>query len=221
MSLYTIMGRLLVLFTAMPIHEFAHAWAADKMGDNTAKGMGRLNINPFSHLDLVGSFLILLTGFGWAKPVPVDTRNFKDRKKGMAITAIAGPLSNIIMAFICMIVFKVVLAIGLSSFSLDPNASIWFLIDMISVMVTTNIYIALFNLVPVPPLDGFNVLSFILPHKIYWKVMSKQRDISMIFLLIILFTPIVEVPLSIAASSIIGLMDTATGFVFNIATVVL
>ena len=95
-SLFTYLVRAMVLLTAIPIHECAHAWASNKLGDPTAKNLGRLTLNPLPHLDLIGSVLMLFTGFGWAKPVPVTTRNFKNVKKGMILTALAGPAANIL-----------------------------------------------------------------------------------------------------------------------------
>ena len=96
--LYQTTIRLVVLLTALPFHEFAHAWAADKLGDPTARYQGRLTLNPFKHLDLMGSLLMLVAGFGWAKPVPINPRNFKNPKTGMALSAAAGPLSNLLLA---------------------------------------------------------------------------------------------------------------------------
>ena len=95
------------MFAALPVHEYAHAFVADKLGDHTARYQGRLNINPFTHLDLIGSVALVLTGFGWAKPVPINPNNFRNRKVGMAISAAAGPISNLLMAFISVILFKV------------------------------------------------------------------------------------------------------------------
>ena len=99
--------NLLVLFIAFPVHEFAHAYAADKLGDHTARNYGRLTLNPKAHIDIMGAICMILIGFGWAKPVPVNPMNFKNPKVGMAITSFAGPLSNLIMAYIAMIIYKI------------------------------------------------------------------------------------------------------------------
>ena len=99
--------KALVLFTAVPVHECAHAWVAEKMGDDTGRKQGRITLNPFAHLTLWGSLMMILVGFGWGKPVMVDSRNFKNPKKGMVLTSLAGPASNFIMAFLSMIVYKV------------------------------------------------------------------------------------------------------------------
>ena len=100
-----ILSSLAVIFLTMPVHEFAHAWAATKLGDPTPKYYGRLSLNPFNHIDYMGALCIILFGFGWAKPVGINPRNFDNVKKGMALTALAGPLSNIILAFISMFVY--------------------------------------------------------------------------------------------------------------------
>ncbi len=153
-----LLARLIVLFVAMPIHEWAHAWSAHELGDDTPRWEGRLSLNPMAHLDFLGSLLILLTGFGWAKPVPVNPYRMRMAPRtGMAISAFAGPLSNLVVAMICALPFR----LGLlnvedvwGSFSL---AAIVFAIADIS------INLALFNLLPFYPLDGEKVLVGILP----------------------------------------------------------
>lgn len=212
MDLFQLMGRALVVFTSMPVHEFAHAWVANKLGDPTAKNLDRLDMNPFKHLDFVGTFLILFVGFGWAKPVPVNPNNFKEPKKGMALTALAGPVSNLILATICLTFWKILQSYAVFN-GVAGNSAIFFATDILLVMIMTNISLAVFNLFPIPPLDGWNILSFFIPAKYYVKVISKQRDISMIFMLIILFTPILNIPMSFLSSKIIGVLDFATGFV--------
>lgn len=138
----TIMIRALVLFTAMPVHECAHGWMADKLGDRTARSSGRLTLNPFAHLDLFGSILLLLVGVGWAKPVPVNPYYFDkvSQKAGIAITALAGPVSNILMALITMILAKLSWMLGLS-----------FLFTVFLTMCSINLGLAVFNLIPIHP----------------------------------------------------------------------
>jgi len=152
----TIMIRALVLFTAMPVHECAHGWMADKLGDHTARTSGRLTLNPFAHLDLFGSILLLLVGVGWAKPVPVNPYYFDkvSQKAGIAITALAGPVSNILMALITMILAKLSWMLGLS-----------FSFTVFLTMCSINLGLAVFNLIPIHPLDGSRVLSYFLPYK--------------------------------------------------------
>ena len=112
----TVLVRALVLFTAMPIHECAHGWVADKLGDHTARSQGRLTLNPFHHLDPFGSVLLLLAGVGWAKPVPVNPYYFHkiDRRAGMALTALAGPVSNLLMSIITLLIAKLLLLFGVN-----------------------------------------------------------------------------------------------------------
>ena len=109
MDLFTILARALVVFTSMPIHECAHAYAASRLGDDTAQRSGRLTLNPFSHLDPVGTLLILFAGFGWARPVPINPNNFKKPKRDMALSAMAGPASNLLLALFVLVIYRVAL----------------------------------------------------------------------------------------------------------------
>ena len=137
------MFSLIVAFTALPIHEFAHGFVADKLA-TTARYQGRLNINPFTHMDIIGTVCLVLTGFGWGKPVQINPRNFKNPKTGMAISAAAGPLSNIVMAFITLVLYKVVAYLP---FTNDVLSAVSF---MLSIMTTVNISLAIFNLISHP-----------------------------------------------------------------------
>ena len=166
MNWMTYFVRLIVVFAALPVHEYAHAFVADKLGDHTARYQGRLNINPFTHLDLIGSVALVLTGFGWAKPVPINPNNFRNRKVGMAISAAAGPISNLLMAFISVILFKV--------FYLIPgdNVVISALYSVFSIMAQVNVSLAIFNLIPIPPLDGSRISTLFLSERVYFKIMQ-------------------------------------------------
>ena len=179
-----------VVFCTLPVHEYAHALVATKMGDNTAKNHGRLTLNPMAHIDWIGALMILLVGFGYAKPVPVIARNFKNPKWGMALTALAGPMSNIIMAFVFLI--------GLNAVShfCDLNVTLWFAVYyFLYFAASVNISLAVFNLLPVPPLDGSRVLNAVLPAKYYFAIMKYERYI-VIGIFILLFTGILSTPLS-------------------------
>ena len=136
---------------ALSFHEFAHAWMASKCGDNTAARMGRLTLNPIAHLDLMGSMMILFVGFGWAKPVPVDYRNLNHPRKDIMKIAAAGPISNLLLAMIAGMLFRV-----LTGMSLLTGSTFQILIYY---FVQINITLAIFNLIPVAPLDGSQIFS--------------------------------------------------------------
>ena len=151
---------------ALSFHEFAHAWMASKCGDNTAARMGRLTLNPMAHLDVMGSMMILFVGFGWAKPVPVDGRNLENPRVDMMKVAAAGPLSNLLLAMLAGIVFRLLNGTGLLS------ESIYLLILYFTQI---NIALAVFNLIPVRPLDGSQIFSAYLMRKnpqLAWKIQS-------------------------------------------------
>ena len=163
--------RLAVLLICLPVHEFAHAWAAHKLGDNTAAGLGRLTLNPFVHLDVIGSAMILLMGFGWAKPVPVDARYFRQPKRDMAIVAFAGPLANIIMAIIMMSAAKIIIHTHHPGSSFPAVGAV----QVLSIMLSINLVLAVFNLLPIPPLDGSKLLGALLPEEQYFRIMHYER----------------------------------------------
>lgn len=173
---------------AITVHETAHGWVAKKYGDNTAKMLGRLTLNPLKHIDPVGTILLpgilLLTGtgfiFGWAKPVPVDARNFKNPRQDMAIVALAGPVSNLLMAVGWALIARVGVMINVD-FMTQPM--IYWGIAGISI----NLVLALINLIPIPPLDGSRVVSGILPNRWAWQY-NKLERYGFLILLLMLFT---------------------------------
>jgi Zn-dependent protease len=151
------------ILLALTVHECAHAWVANRMGDPTAKMLGRITLNPLKHLDPVGTLAFFLSGmFGWARPVPVNPRYFKNISKGMMVVALAGPLSNIMLAIIFAIIHMVFLLLGPSLMAGMPAVSKPLDI-MIVYSIQVNISLAIFNMIPVPPLDGSRVLSHLLP----------------------------------------------------------
>jgi Zn-dependent protease len=165
------LGRVIALVVALSFHEFAHAFAAYRLGDTTAQRAGRLTLNPLAHLDPIGSLMMLLVGFGWAKPVPVNPYNLRGNKlRGMAITAAAGPISNILQAFVFALPFRFGLldfewgAIyrgTLNSGQFLPSPEL-----VLSLLVWINLLLAVFNMIPLGPLDGMKVLLGVLPQQL-------------------------------------------------------
>ncbi len=192
-------SRLFVVFCTMPIHEYAHALIATKLGDQTPRLAGRLTLNPMAHISPMGAIMIFLFGFGYAKPVSVNPRNFKDSKKGMALTAIAGPISNLIMGFI-FIVLAVVYANLSHAETILYNAIFSFLLFA----GTINVNLAVFNLLPIPPLDGSRILQLLIPAKYYYKFLEYERYI-VILVFILIATGVLSGPLSEISYFIIDL----------------
>ena len=176
--IYYILSALAVLVT-LTIHEFCHGYTAYKLGDDTAKSMGRLTLNPIKHLDPIGAICMVLFHFGWAKPVPIDPRNFKNPKKGFAIVALAGPLSNLIFAFVFAFLY-----LFLNFAFTSANFTSGFLFNVayntllfVYIFHVVNVGIAIFNLIPIPPLDGSRLLNVVLPQKMYFRIMRYERQI--------------------------------------------
>ena len=205
-----------VILLALTFHEVSHGYAAYRMGDSTAKNFGRLSLNPLKHLDIVGALCMLVFHFGWAKPVPINSRNFKNPRKGMAITALAGPVSNFILAFISLLLFYICAAL----LELIPTESdlpdflckfIAYTLLFFQYGTILNVSLGLFNMIPVPPLDGSRVLYVFLPPKYYFGVMKYERYISLA-LFALLYIGVLDAPLSFLVGKIISGME----FIINL-----
>lgn len=175
------------LFLALSVHEFSHGYAAYKMGDPTAKNYGRLSLNPMAHFDLIGSLCLLIFHFGWAKPVPINSNNFRDRKKGIIIVSLAGPLSNFTVAILSTLIYG--LYIRFTYYS-----GIWWVYligEMIRNCILLNIGLMIFNLIPIPPLDGSKVLMEFLPYKAR-RFMYEIERYSFLILILLMNTTIMQ-----------------------------
>ena len=187
-------GQILPALCCITLHELSHGFVAWKLGDDTAKKAGRLSLNPLRHIDIMGLLMMALLRFGWAKPVPVNMYHFKHPKRGMAITAAAGPVSNFLLAFLLLLAFGLLWPLLLGS--------TWgeLLLYFFYVTAYLSVYLGLFNLLPLPPLDGAKIFFAFLPDKSYEKLMRYERYGMLAFVLIIFLLNRLEVnPLYTAA----------------------
>ncbi len=200
------------VFLSLSIHEFAHGFAAYKLGDNTAKSMGRLNLSPMSHLDPIGAVCLFLFGFGWAKPVPVNPGNFKigKRKSGMVWTSLAGPVSNLLVAFVAVFMLNLIYLIPVNSEVMGTVLSV--VATMMYILISMNIGLAVFNFIPIPPLDGSKILSAVLPPRIYFRLMQYEQY-GFIALIILINLPIFSMFLNTVSNWILSFYFWITGLI--------
>ena len=168
-SLWDAVGRVIAIFLCLTVHETCHGLAAYALGDPTAKSMHRLSLNPLRHIDWIGLLMMFAVGFGWAKPVPVDPRYFKKPKQGMALTALAGPVSNLLLAAAALALLR-----GAILVLPGTNWAIW-LVNFLLELSILSVGLGLFNLIPIPPLDGSKVLAAFLPDRAYITLMRYER----------------------------------------------
>ena len=205
----------LAALLSISVHESAHALSAHWLGDDTAKRMGRISLNPLHHIEPVGFLMMVVAHFGWAKPVPINMRRFKNPKVGMALSALAGPLSNVLLALLS--VFAYCLTFFLAPINtqlmwvgaLEPGGALYYLIDFFYVMTILNTGLAVFNLIPISPLDGSKILAIILPDAAYLKLMRYERY-GMLILIGLLFLNVLDKPLAFLQGGLLdGLMAVA------------
>lgn len=192
--LMQIVATLFVIFCILPLHEYAHGWMAEKLGDRTARAAGRLTLNPVASIDPFGALFLLLFGFGWAKPVPVNPWNFKNPKRDMAITALAGPVSNLLAALVGGILF---FALQLFALPSAPVAVYLGVTSFFSAYITINVSLAVFNLLPIPPLDGSRIVSAFLSDRAM-NAYYRYQNIIVMVLFLLLFSGVLDRPLGIA-----------------------
>ncbi|MBE6621824.1 MAG: site-2 protease family protein [Ruminococcaceae bacterium] len=208
-----------VVLLSLSFHELAHGYVAMKLGDPTARYYGRITMNPLKHLDPIGALSMLFFGIGWAKPVPINPMNFRNPKKGMALTGLAGPVSNLILSFVGTLLYRICIAVcAMEPVALQILGSrpLWLLVLAIQLFLWyfsyMNAMLAIFNLIPVPPFDGSRIFYFILPDKYYFSVMKYER-IIMTVTLVLLFTGALDKPLSFATEGILTVFHFIIGLV--------
>lgn len=194
--------RIPAVLIALTLHECAHGWVSYKLGDPTAKNLGRLTLNPIKHIDPIGFIMMIVIGFGYAKPVPVNSRYYKKPKRDMALVAAAGPLTNIVLAFVSMILVNLVGLIEVR------QETAWFYIFyalylFLYISATLNVYLAVFNLIPIPPLDGSRIAFIFLPAKWYFGIMRYERYIMIGFYVLL------------ALGMFTGVLGAVSGWVLN------
>jgi len=199
-----------VCLLALSVHETAHGYVAYKLGDPTAHSMGRLTLNPLKHLDPFGFLSMVLFGFGWAKPVPINTRYFKKPKRDMALTGVAGPISNLLLALVFALLLKLFyLGIGYVNF---PNETVFLMAmyfrSFLYYGVYLNVALAIFNLLPVPPMDGSRLLFAFLPSNLYFKIMRYEQYIYII-VLVLLFLGVLTPVISFLTEAVMNLIFAA------------
>ena len=211
----TLFARAVVLLTAIPVHEAAHAVVAEYMGDETARYSRRISLNPFDHLDPIGALMILFFGIGYAKPVPVNSNNFRNRRAGIVLTSLAGPASNVALAWISLVLCKLMYII----YSARGVQLAYGAYSVFWIMTTTNLSLAVFNILPIPPLDGWHAVQPFIPYQWKWKIAQHEQQIIWV-VLILVFLGVLNGIISIGVNALYSLIDMLTNFVYVFARVV-
>lgn len=202
-----------VILLSLSLHETAHGYAAYRLGDPTARNLGRLTLNPLKHLDPMGFVCMLLAGFGWASPVPINSRYFRKPRRDIALVGLAGPLSNLLLAVVFLLLLRFVgfgwLATLVFQTELQFNLA-YFTVLFLYYGVYMNVTLAVFNLLPVPPLDGSRIFYVFLPPRLYYKVMQHERTITLVVMALLLLGPLSSL-INLIASLIVKGMFFAVG----------
>lgn len=207
-----ILAILVIIFLVLPFHEWAHAFTASKLGDTSVKYRGRLTLNPLVHIDPFGALALLLFGFGWAKPVPVDPRNFKSPKWGMALVALMGPVANIAAAIAGGLIFQAILTFAPAFMITNTVGNYIYL--FLSFYILINVRLAVFNLLPIPPLDGSKLLFAFLPDKwVMW--FYRYQQIISIVLIALLWVGVLDIPLSFLSNYVLTFVNWITALPFS------
>lgn len=210
-DMFSFFLRVFAVLLCIMVHEVSHGLAAFYLGDPTAKEGHRLSFNPIRHIDPLGLIMMVTVGFGWAKPVPVDPRYFKHPQSGMAMTALAGPVSNFVLAFLSCAAYQGTMAVmtrqgmtsGLTQFA-----------NFLGMLIVLNIGLGIFNLIPFPPLDGSKILGLVLPERLYFSLM-RYENIGMLLLMAVLWFGYLDVPLRFLRTGVTDFMLNSTDFVYN------
>ncbi|MCR5653159.1 MAG: site-2 protease family protein [Ruminococcus sp.] len=206
-----ILAALVVIFLVMPFHEWAHAFVAYKLGDKGIKYRGRLTLNPIEHIDPIGALMIIFLGFGWAKPVPIDDRNFKNPKVGMGISALAGPVANLLAAMAGGLIFNALFCFFPQFMMFNKFGE--YINVFLSYYIILNVALAVFNLVPIPPLDGSKILFMFLPDRWVANIYKYER-FFFIAIIILLWTGVL--PVSTVSYQVTNFVIWLTGLPFGI-----
>ena len=202
--LMMVVAAAVVIFFTLPIHEWAHGFVSTKLGDPTPRMQGRLTLNPMAHIDWIGAIGILLVGIGWAKPVQVNARYYKYPKWGMALTALAGPLSNLILAFLAILLFYLIETIFIvTGIYLELYEIVSVMGYFFGLVARINVSLAIFNLIPLPPFDGSRILFTFLPQKYYFKIMQYEQFIF-IGVFALLCSGVLDLPLEMLTQSVLN-----------------
>ena len=178
-SIERLIAGVVALLVGLTFHEFSHALTADQLGDHRPRAMGRLTLNPIAHVDPIGALMLVVAGFGWAKPVMVNPAALRGGRRSMALVAFAGPIANVVVAIAFAVVFRVMDLVGVDS---------GFFLNLVALIVQLNILLAIFNLIPIPPLDGYNVLLAYLPPR-QAATVQRYAPYGIIVLLLLIFLP--------------------------------